>query len=147
MTMERSECPSFADLSAHLDGELGAKQRVVVEGHLRECSHCRNEVSRLRALSNTLGTSHASIAPIDIVEQVRERVANQSRDVARRHSLLGLVPLALTASILLGIGINLGSRLANPLPMADLSTAARMAPFVAVPPGNVCLNYPTCYLR
>lgn len=145
--MERSECPDFADLSACIDGELGADRRIAVEEHLRGCDECRHQVGELHSVSRAMRASLEGIAAIDVVEQVRWRVSEQSRDVARRYSAFGLVPLALTASLILGVGVTLGSRLASPVPSADLWTAARMAPFVAVPPGNVCLNYPSCYLR
>lgn len=145
--MDRRECPGDMMLSAHLDDELNATQRAAVQAHLRVCDFCASQVAEMRELSLALRSSRAAIPPIDVVEQVRWRIAEHALGRGRRRAAIGLVPLALAASIVLGIGVTLGSRLANPLPTADVSTAARLAPFGAVPPGNVCLNYPSCYRR
>lgn len=145
--MVSSECPGFTELSAYMDDEVSAEESAELEAHLSICPVCSNQAAELRGLSHTMRVSPAFIPPIDVVEQVRWRVAPRTVSEQRQHAVFGLLPLALAASIILGLGVTLGSRLANPIPLADLSTAARLAPFGAVPPGNVCLNYPTCYSR
>ena len=145
--MDRNECPSFSLLSAHHDGELSKQENVVVESHLRGCAGCRAQVAELRELSQAFRSPRIAIQPIDVVGQVRRGIAEKTASAPRQRSGIGLVPIALAASIVLGLGVTLGSRLASPLHPSDLSTAARLAPFGAVPPGNICLDYPTCYSR
>jgi RNA polymerase sigma factor (sigma-70 family) len=54
-------CPRCApQLAAYVRGQLTAAQREAVEGHLDECSHCRQAVTELRDLNTRLRT----LAPI-----------------------------------------------------------------------------------
>lgn len=146
--MDRDECPGFDVLSAHLDGALSsAEDGAALEEHLRLCTACRTQLVEMRELSHALGASAEAIPPIDVVEQVRYRIAGQGATEKSRRQAIGFVPLALAASIVLGFGVTLGTRLVSQVPPADLSTTVRLAPFGAVPPGNVCLNYPRCYRR
>jgi anti-sigma factor RsiW len=41
--------PTSRTLISYLDGELGAEQRRLVAGHLRNCPNCRNELDYMEA--------------------------------------------------------------------------------------------------
>ncbi len=42
------QCSSAAMLGAYLDGELRPDQLVVVQEHLRSCTHCSSEIAEMR---------------------------------------------------------------------------------------------------
>ncbi len=81
-------------LSAWLDGELAPGVMTQVERHLEGCADCRRELALLTALDQALGSLTAPV-PAGLAEKVRDRL--------RRPSRRWWQPLALAASLVLGI--------------------------------------------
>jgi anti-sigma factor RsiW len=99
------------DLSALMDGELDALDERRVRDHLAVCVSCRREFARVRALSRSLRTLGAPVAPSpDFVRRVALASAGARRKPARpRLSALPLLlrhPVALAASLLLLLGFS-----------------------------------------
>lgn len=50
-----NECEQASRIGAYHDGEMAPDSRAEFELHLRQCSRCRAELERVRALSRILG--------------------------------------------------------------------------------------------
>jgi anti-sigma factor RsiW len=51
-------------MAAYLDGELSARDRARLEGHLAGCPHCSEYLAQIRATIDALGR----VAPDDLTE-------------------------------------------------------------------------------
>lgn len=61
-------------LSAYLEADLEARERVRIEQHLRECPDCRREYRELRHTVDLLRGLHASDPPPDLADRVIARL-------------------------------------------------------------------------
>ena len=144
--MNTENCPDFETLSAYADGEISQPDRALVEGHMKDCDHCMRDYLRLQSLHDDFAPLRTELPKIDIVTTVRSRVeAPCSRERRTGWLPIGLIPFSLAASLALVVGIELGSLLTVNNSPVDVASAARMAPFSAIPPGNVCLGHTSCY--
>jgi anti-sigma factor RsiW len=93
MESDDVHAPIRQKLSAYLEGDLPAAERVVVDRHLEGCAACRTELAQLRSTLGRLGDLRAK-APgtflADIQNQIRTR--SRGRFFARRHLLFGRIP-------------------------------------------------------
>jgi len=64
-------------------GELDAAERLQVEGHLKGCASCRNELEQLRTFLEILPKNQLNISPQEIVS-FNEKVNRQLRRRPRR---------------------------------------------------------------
>lgn len=144
--MNKENCPDFDTLSAYADGELGQPDRALLETHLDGCAECQRLYRRLQELHGDFSALRDAPPQIDIAAQVRARIEAPCNDRRRIGWLpIGLIPFAMAASLALVVGIELGSRLTLEHEALDVASAARLAPFSALPPGNVCLGHSSCY--
>lgn len=144
--MNEENCPDFDTLSAYADGELDQPDRALLETHLDGCDECRRDYQRLQQLHMDFSALRTEPLEIDMVAQVRARIEAPCHDRGRIGWLpIGLIPFALAASLALVVGIELGSKLTVEHGTVDVASAARLAPFSAMPPGNVCLGHSSCY--
>jgi anti-sigma factor RsiW len=56
-------CPSFADLSAWTDGELGPEAAADIESHLPDCGPCRHRAEQLSRLSGAVRALPSPVSP------------------------------------------------------------------------------------
>lgn len=144
--MNTENCPDFETLSAYADGEISQPDRALVEGHMKDCDHCMRDYLQLQSLHDGFRPLRAELPEIDIVATVRSRIEAPCSQKPRTGWLpIGLIPFSIAASLALVVGIELGSRLTAEIDTVDVASAARMAPFSAIPPGNVCLGHTSCY--
>jgi len=144
--MNKENCPDFETLSAYADGEISQPDRALVELHLEGCGHCKQNYSRLLSLHENFETLRMQLPQIDIIAKVHNRIEAPCSERRRIGWLpIGLIPFSLAASVALVVGIELGSLLTTEHGAVDVASAARMAPFSAIPPGNVCLGHTSCY--
>jgi anti-sigma factor RsiW len=94
-------------LSAYVDGECAATDRLAIEAHLQACSRCRHRLVTVRTARELLRTRCRDLrgsAP----EALRQRCAAQRALAAQPAGLLGRrpwVPLSLAASAVLAVGV------------------------------------------
>jgi anti-sigma factor RsiW len=121
-------CDSFQILlSAHADGELGARERAQVELHLSGCPDCRARLSDLRALSATVGALMARQAEEadfsrfadEVLRRIRperpgllERLRVTWSEILTYHRTAVFSSLA-TAAVTLAVAVPLAWRLAG----------------------------------
>jgi anti-sigma factor RsiW len=86
-------------LGPYHDDELPEGTRRLVEEHVRTCSHCRAELSRLEALSHTLA-SYTAPNPASSAQQFQSqvilRLSRRGRAAPATPGWLYLIPLALS---------------------------------------------------
>lgn len=66
MNCEKAE----REIHAWLDGQLKGKEREEIEGHLRECSLCRAEMQRVRAVGELVGRLPQPVPSRDLDRRV-----------------------------------------------------------------------------
>jgi len=93
------------DLSAYLDNQLSAKKRAKVEAHLVSCTACRDELLRLKALSEKLKIWHAPDAGVGFDSAVKNQIVAlelQKGEVKmKKKSWYILVPSGVLGAILM----------------------------------------------
>lgn len=98
------------ELSAYLDNELSVEQKAGVEAHLGQCKECAAELSRLKALSEKMGTWKAPEPCPGFDAKVREKILNiengGGRFAMKMPSLKVLVPSGVVAGLVLLVFIN-----------------------------------------
>ena len=86
-------------LGGLIDGELDAANTALVEAHVARCEGCREELERLQAIHNLLGTDGVRhSAP----EKLRQRIAElpeQPANVGGRHILPGWLAPGLAGAL------------------------------------------------
>jgi len=92
-------------LSAFIDDELDAEERVALDRHLAECAECRTDLAALREVRHWAGTYEGGSVHGDVWNGVAGAIRSR-RDVGRAGTtpLRGRrisVPLALAASVVL----------------------------------------------
>ncbi len=114
-------------LSQYVDGGLMLPQRVALEHHLRLCSGCTEEVSRLLHIDRRLAGFGSVRTPLPV--HVERRIASSIEKKARVPSILSLsrmMPAAVGSSIaavLVLLSVNLGVQYgASPQPTATSRT-------------------------
>ncbi|TNE49942.1 MAG: hypothetical protein EP343_10455 [Deltaproteobacteria bacterium] len=76
--MNCSEIRRF--LHAYIDEEFGEREQIEFELHLRQCSHCRDEVNYYRALRRTLRQKLPSkVAPMRLENMIRDTLHTEEQ--------------------------------------------------------------------
>lgn len=135
-----SYCRKTEDLSAYLDGELGARARLKLESHLAGCSDCQTMMTDLQRLRTCFHGLPQEEIGIDLVAALpRQRVRRPSPMGLPRFSWWQLLPVSFTAAATLSLGVFLGTSL---LGGHDSEVAApKLAMFDPIPPGSVCIGF------
>lgn len=138
-------CRKTEDLSAYLDGELGAKARLRFESHLAACSDCQATMASLQHIRTCFHAPSQEEIGIDLAATLPRGPAR--RPLPRglpRFSWWQLLPIAFTAAATLSLGVFLGTSL---LRSHDTEMAApQLAMFDPIPPGSVCIGlFAGCY--
>jgi anti-sigma factor RsiW len=63
---------AVALMTAYLDGELSAKDRARLEGHLADCPHCSEYLAQLRVTIDALGRVDVEDLSDDAVDDLVE---------------------------------------------------------------------------
>ena len=92
-----------ATLAAYLDGELPASERIALQQHLHDCTHCAAQVAELVSLRRSIIPARNRFTP---TAEFRRKIQQQIAAPRQRPVLLRLIPAAtaLAAMLLLMIG-------------------------------------------
>ena len=119
------QCSSAAAmLGAYLDGELRPDQLVIVQEHLRSCTHCSSEIAEMARLQRSLRGARGHFAPS---AEFRRRVQKQISSPRRRGWMIWSAPIGIAfATVLLAaaVWIGHGRRVAAFAELADLHVNA-----------------------
>lgn len=135
-----SYCRKTEDLSAYLDGELGAKARLGFESHLAGCSDCQTMMANLQRLRTCFHGLPEEEVGVDLAATLPRRPARRTLPMGLpRLSLWQLLPVAFTAAATLSLGAFLGTSL---LGGHDIEVGTpKLALFDPIPPGSVCVGF------
>jgi anti-sigma factor RsiW len=119
------QCSSAAAmLGAYLDGELRPDQLVVVQEHLRSCTHCASEIAEMARLQRSLRGARGHFAPS---AEFRRKMQKQISRPSRRGWMIWSGPIGIAfATVLLAavVWIGHGRRVAAFAELADLHVNA-----------------------
>src|SRR5207245_5970345 len=62
-------------LQLYIDGRLSLEQMRLLEEHVAECTACREELAMLEEVSHHLSTMQMVAEPVNLHEQIMQRVA------------------------------------------------------------------------
>ena len=98
-----------AELSGYADGELSAADREWWTEHLRTCPTCREELSRITALRDSLRAHLPPREPSSAFrDELRQVIRDQSSPTARPAVRWGGWGIGLAATLLFALGIGVG---------------------------------------
>ena len=102
-------------LQLYIDGRLSLEQMRLLEEHVAECTACREELAMLEEVSHHLSTMQMVAEPVNLHEQIMQRVAmsaprSSTQPFSSWRPSLG----DLLAAILLATVATLGSVLEQP---------------------------------
>src|SRR5688572_24994217 len=80
--MNVMKCEQSEQIGIYLDGELSASESQDLERHLLECSACREEMGRVRALIANFAVASAN--PIQAPAHLWSRIETQLREPKRK---------------------------------------------------------------
>jgi anti-sigma factor RsiW len=119
------QCSSAAAmLGAYLDGELRPDQLVVVQEHLRSCTHCSLEIAEMARLQRSVRGARGHFTPS---AEFRRKMQKQISRPPRRNWLFWSAPIGVAfATVLLAaiVWIGHGHRVAAYSELADLHVNA-----------------------
>ncbi len=144
---DQESCPRIEELSALIDDELDAGQRVALQAHVAGCTICSPVLAGMRRLHADFAALPAPRSDFDVAAEVDRRIGS----LASPRPPRGLPParprwwqvalLAPGGAMAVAIGFSLGASL---MPAAGGATAAQMASFSALPPGALCPASQAC---
>ncbi len=128
-----------ADISAFLDGALGAPQRARADAHMAACAVCRGELESLRHMKAVLSSAPRKNMPAELALALERRLVTGS---ARRKTLLKpafWVPIGAVAAAAVTVGLWMSrARAADELPLEPLLAAhARYSAEALVPESHL----------
>lgn len=91
------------DLSAWLDGELGAEDVQGLEAHLQGCDECRTRLEAIRRPTVVLRATEAPAMTADETRQLRQQVTAKMGRRSREKTLAWAGGLATAAAAVLGL--------------------------------------------
>jgi anti-sigma factor RsiW len=106
--MNTIHCEGISDLlEPFMDGELAEPEREVVERHVRECGHCRQQLDELRELGGKLRRLAPYKAPAAFVDRLRKSLEQaESHDAGRSAWQRWTLPVAThVAAVLVGLAL------------------------------------------
>lgn len=106
----RAGHPAEQDLSAYLDGALGADQRGALEIHLEGCAPCRAGLAELRSAKSALSVLREAEPPETWLPELRQRLSGDEAPALRRayrtrHALRRRLGAVATATGMLGLAL------------------------------------------
>ena len=110
-------------IAAHVADELGAEERVVVEGHLGHCPACRRlaaEQQAVRALLRVRGKGLRELPPALLEERIRDRLNRVDARQRRQRWLAVAAVASVVAGLWLGgMALDVGEEPAGQLVVAE----------------------------
>jgi len=85
-------CERTKQIGAYHDDELPAAEAESLARHVEQCSECRTELERLRAISRWLGAAAEAEAPPDVLSRIRQRIR------PRRDRIVFRIAASMTAA-------------------------------------------------
>lgn len=73
-------------LSAFLDNELPADERLVMQEHLASCASCNEEIASMRSVSGAIRSSERAVVPDGLHDRVRQGLRDEAQ--SERNSRL-----------------------------------------------------------
>jgi anti-sigma factor RsiW len=104
------DCVTPQELSAYLDGELAADRTAAVREHIARCAACRDEVSRLEAVSETLDLLEGAEPDVYFAPRLKRLAAGRRRSGWPGRALVPAAAAA-AAALSLFLGAFLGRAL------------------------------------
>lgn len=151
---DRAQCPRIEDISALVDGELGASAARELKMHAAQCAACGPVLLRFTAMHIEFQglrdvRSDVDIASLVLPQLPQPKPRAQPQVPRRRPSPWGglaqLGPRAVGGAAALGIGAWLGLSLVAG--GAGALRPAAMSVFDGEPPGAYCAGLPSCTSR
>jgi anti-sigma factor RsiW len=126
-------CVDPKELSAYLDGELAEDKAAAIRQHLAGCAVCRDEVSRLEAVTDALDSLEGAEPGPYFAPRLKRLAAGRRRDVWPRRAL---VPAAATTAAVLSLllGSFLGRALYAEPEVASSNGNGVLASYLGVAP-------------
>ena len=103
-------------LSAYIDGELSPQEKALVEGHLRECADCRQELETLRRTVAILRDAPRPALPRSFV--IRRADLEKAPALSRAPAFLRVAAALGAAAFVLVVGVYFLMQVLLPAPMA-----------------------------
>ena len=138
---DQEACPRIESLSALIDEELEAGQRLELQAHVAGCAICSPVLAGMRRLHADFAALPSPTVDFDVAVEVDRRIGalgspRAPRTLrAPRPRWWQVVALAPGGAIAVAAGLWLGASI---MPAAPVSGAAQMAAFSALPPGALC---------
>lgn len=102
-----NNCPTVADLTALLDGEMRENAALATRQHLSCCATCRARAERLETAASWLSPAIPAKRDDAFVGQVMQRIAQDDRssatDTSRTRTWWGMGSLAIAAGVALAV--------------------------------------------
>lgn len=144
------QCPRTEALSALVDDEIGASDRVALDAHVAGCAICAPVLAEFRQLRICF-VALPDVAPgVDIAPLVDRRIAAAPKPKPKpqlqpqRWRWWQVAPAALGGALSLSLGAYLGSALMLGSQLTAQPAALQMAAFTAIPPGALCPALQAC---
>ncbi len=143
------KCPRTEALSALVDDELGASDRVALDTHVAGCALCAPVLAELRQLRTSFAALPKAAPGVDFAPLVDRRIAAAAgipkpKAQPQRWRWWQVAPAALGGAISLSFGAYLGSALLLGSQVAAQPAALQMAAFTEIPPGALCPALQAC---
>jgi predicted anti-sigma-YlaC factor YlaD len=145
------------EFSAYQDGELKPTEQEKVSRHLLDCHSCREQYEKIERVWQTLGELEEIRPDLWFYPQIVRKIKEprEGRSIPRLQWAFRLLPAPAIASILLVIGLLVGTYLGNILARSDLfpfspiqssrlpeeATLASLQVFDPMPPGTLADGY------
>jgi hypothetical protein len=131
--------PFDADLSALIDGELGAGRRAEIEAHVASCAGCSHRLAALRAVDGALAALPSPAVAPDLRARLAGRLAAEPGPrsarpppARSRRMLRAALPAAAAAALALYLALRAPAPPGEP---PEPAAIAKAPPAAAVEPG------------
>lgn len=108
-------------LSAYIDGELSPQEKALVEGHLRECADCRQELETLRRTVAILRDAPRPVLPRSFV--IRRADLEKAPALSCPPAFLRVVAALGAAAFVLVVGVYFLMQVLLPMALAPMGKA------------------------
>lgn len=102
------KCPDDVRILDHCHGELPTADSLLVEGHLRDCEHCRVLSAEFKSLSSAFAIIREDIEEIPIRQSPRthgEGILGRVLEVIRTHATRPIIATSVGALLVIVIGL------------------------------------------
>jgi len=138
---DQEDCPRIEALSALIDDELEARQRLALQAHIAGCAICAPMLVNMRRLHAEFAALPTPLPDFDVAVEVDRRIGallppQPSRTLRpSRPRWWQVAVVAPGGAMAVAAGLWLG---ASMMPAAGGATAAQLAAFSTLPPGALC---------